>query len=317
MSNNHLRYLRYLSPAMTSSDRNILIGIGLAVLAVIIWSGNFIIARGVIKQIPPVSLAFYRWLSASIIILPFASKHIRPEWKIVKRSWHYLFWASLTGIALFNTFVYIGAHYTTATNLALIGTTTAPVIAIVLAKIFLKEKIGWLKMAGMALCISGVIFLLSGGSLQNLVSLNFTKGDGWILLAAFSFAVYNTLVRKKPSGISPVNYLFVIFSFGMLLLLPFYCWELASTDPVKWNAELMLIVLYLGAGASLISFLCWNIAIGKLGAGRTALFGNLIPVFSSVEAALLLNEEFTWIHVVSMLLVFAGILMANWQLLKR
>ena len=83
----------------------------------------------------------------------------------------------------------------------------------------------------MALCISGVIFLLSRGSLQNLVSFHFTKGDGWILLAAFCFAVYNTLVRKKPSGISPVNYLFVIFSFGTLLLFPFYFWEIASTVP--------------------------------------------------------------------------------------
>jgi len=109
----------------------------------------------------------------------------------------------------------------------------------------------------------------------------------------------------------------VIFSFGTLLLLPFYCWEMTNSVPVEWNSELLLIVLYLGAGASLGCFLCWNIASGKLGAGRTALFGNLIPVFSSVEAAFLLNEEFTWIHVVSMLLVFAGILMANWRLLKR
>ena len=157
------------------AKKNTYIGIGLAVLAVIIWSGNFIIARGVIKQIPPVSLAFYRWLSASIIIFPFARKQFAPEWKIVKRSWHYMFWASLTGIALFNTFVYIGAHYTSAINLALIGTTTSPIIAIILAKIFLKEKIGWLKMAGMVLCISGVIFLLSRGSLQNLVTFHFTK----------------------------------------------------------------------------------------------------------------------------------------------
>jgi len=301
---------------MSTSERNTLIGISMAVLAVIIWSGNFIIARGVIKQIPPVSLAFYRWLSASIIIFPFAMKKTRAEWKFVKQSWHYLFWASLSGIALFNTFVYIGAHYTTAINLALIGTTTSPIMAIVLARIFLNERIGWLKMGGMILCIAGVLFLLAQGSLQNLVSLNFSRGDGWILIAAFCFAVYNTMVRKKPSAISAINYLFVTFVFGTLLLLPFYCWELINTDPVKWNIKLVLIILYLGAGASVICFLFWNIAIGKLGAGRTALFGNLIPVFSSVEAAILLNEEFTWIHVVSMLLVFAGIIMANWKVLR-
>jgi drug/metabolite transporter (DMT)-like permease len=302
---------------MTSSEKNTFVGISLAVLAVIIWSGNFIIARGVIKQIPPVSLAFYRWLSASIIIFPFAMKQAAAEWKFVKQSWHYLFWASLSGITLFNTFVYIGAHYTTAINLALIGTTTSPIIAIILAKIFLKERIGLLKMGGIMLCIAGVLFLLARGSLQNLVSLNFTKGDGWILLAALCFAVYNTMVRKKPSTISSVNYLFVTFSFGTLLLLPFYCWELRNASAVTWNTNLILIILYLGAGASVICFFFWNIAIGKLGAGRTALFGNLIPIFSSAEAAILLDEEFTWIHVVSMLLVFGGIIMANWKALKR
>ena len=302
---------------MIPSEKNTFVGISLAVLAVIIWSGNFIIARGVIKQIPPVSLAFYRWLSASIIIFPFAMKQAAAEWKFVKQSWHYLFWASLSGITLFNTFVYIGAHYTTAINLALIGTTTSPIIAIILAKIFLKERIGLLKMGGIMLCIAGVLFLLARGSLQNLVSLNFTKGDGWILLAALCFALYNTMVRKKPSTISSVNYLFVTFSFGTLLLLPFYCWELNNTAAVTWNTNLILIILYLGAGASVICFLFWNIAVGKLGAGRTALFGNLIPIFSSAEAAILLDEEFTWIHVVSMLLVFGGIIMANWKALRR
>src|SRR4029079_4386335 len=244
---------------MSASERNTLIGISLAVLAVIIWSGNFIIARGVIKQIPPIRLAFYRWLSASIIIFPFAMKKTRAEWKFVKQSWHYLFWASLSGIALFNTFVYIGAHYTTAITLALIGTPASPIIWIVLARIFLNERIGFLKMGGMMLCIAGVVFLLAQGSLQNLVSLNFTRGDGWILLAAFCFAVYNTMVRKKPSTISAVNYLFVTFSFGTLLLLPFYCWELSNTAVVTWNSNLILIILYLGAGASVICFLFWNI----------------------------------------------------------
>ena len=297
-----------------SSQRNIYAGIGFAVLAVIIWSGNFIVARSVIKQIPPVSLAFFRWLIASLIIMPFAIRLFKAEWPLVRRSWHYLFWVSLTGIALFNTFVYIGAHYTTAINLALIGTTSSPIFAIILARIFLREKIGWLKMAGLILCVSGVIFLLSKGNLQDLVTFRFTAGDGWVLLAAFFFAVYNTLVRKKPAGISPVNYLFIAFGFGTLLLFPFYLWETLHISPVKWDMNLLLIILYLALGTSVISYLCWNIAIGKLGAGRTALFGNLIPVFSSIEAVFLLNEQFTKVHIVSMILVFTGIIIANWRI---
>jgi len=292
-------------------SKNIYTGIGLAVLAAFIWSGNFIIARGVNKEIPPISLNFYRWLIASLIIFPFALKKFRAEWGVVKQSWHYLFWISLTGVALFNTFVYIGAHYTLAINLALIGTTSSPIISIILARIFLKEKIGLLKMCGMLLCITGVLFLLSKGNLQNLVSLQFGAGDLWVLLAAFCFAVYNTMVKKKPAGLSKTNFLFVVFFFGTLMLLPFYLWEINNTIAVQWNGILVFAIIYLGLGASVICFFLWNIAIHKLGAGRTALFGNLIPVFSSIEAAIILHEQFNWVHIVSMVLVFTGILLAN------
>jgi drug/metabolite transporter (DMT)-like permease len=298
----------------TSAQKNIYSGIGLAILTTLIWSGNFIIARGVIKDIPPVSLAFYRWLLASVIILPFAFKKFKVEWPFIKRSWHYLFWASLTGVALFNTFVYIGAHYTSAINLSLIGTTSSPVMSIIMARIFLKEQIGWMKLLGLLICITGVLFLLSGGNFQNLLGHKYSKGDLWVLAAAFCFAGYNTLVKKKPASISPVSFLFAAFAFGTIMLFPFYLWEINNSASVTWTIDLFLAILYLGLGASVICFLIWNIAIGKLGAGRTALFGNLIPVFSSIEAVLILNEQFTWIHVVSMIIVFTGIVLANLRL---
>lgn len=294
-------------------SKNIYIGIGLAALAALIWSGNFIIAKALNDKIPPFSLSFYRWLIASLIILPFAIKQFGSQWKLVKQSWSYLFWASLTGIVLFNSFVYIGAHYTSAINLALIGTTSSPIMAVVFARIFLKEKIGWMKLAGMILCSIGVLFLLLKGNFQNLLSLHFSTGDLWSLAAACSFAVYNTLVKKKPAGITPVNFLFVIFSLGTLILFPFYIWELNHYPTVTFSTELIFSVLYIGIGASVICFLIWNIAIGKLGAGRTALFGNLIPIFSSIEAAIILHEDFTWIHTTSMAIVFTGIMLANWR----
>lgn len=297
-----------------ASQKNIYIGIWLAILATIIWSGNFIVAKAVHKEIPPISLNFYRWLVAALIIFPLVYKRFRAEWSIVRKSWNYLFWISLTGISLFNTFVYIGAHYTSAINLALIGTTSSPIMSIIFARIFLKEKIGWMKLAGLILCVTGVLFLLSKGDFHNLLHLKFSEGDLWVLLAAFCFAIYNTMVKKKPAAISPINFLFVIFSFGTLMVFPFFVWETNHSPAVEWNGSLVLSILYLGLGASVICFLIWNAAIDKLGAGRTALFGNLIPIFSSIEAALLLHEDFTWIHVVSMIIVFTGIILANSQL---
>jgi drug/metabolite transporter (DMT)-like permease len=224
--------------------------------------------------------------------------------------------AALSGVALFNTFVYIGAHYTSAINLALIGTTSSPIMAIILARIFLKEKIGWNKLAGLILCITGVLFLLSRGDFRNLVNFHFSTGDIWVLIAAFCFAVYNTLVKKKPMAVSPLNFLFVIFSLGTIMLLPFYIWEMEHTQTVSWNFNIVSAIVYLGVVASAFCFWIWNITIHQLGAARTALFGNLIPVFSSLEAVLILHEEFTWVHVVSMVIVFAGILLANLRVSK-
>ncbi len=163
----------------------------------------------------------------------------------------------------------------------------------------------------MLFCIAGIIFLLCRGDFTNLLSLRFSTGDGWVLLAAFAFAIYNTLAKRKPVSISPVNFLFVVFTLGTILLLPFYLWELANSQTVNWNTNLILIILYLGLGTSVIAFLCWNIAIQKLGAGRTAMFGNLIPIFSSLEAVLLLNEQFTFVHVISMVVVITGLVLAN------
>jgi len=300
----------------SSSSKNIYTGIALAVLATLIWAGNFIIARGVIKEIPPVSLAFYRWLLASVILLPFAIKKFKQEWPVAKNSWHYLFWVSLTGVALFNTFVYIGAHYTSAINLALIGTTSSPIMSIILARLFLKEQIGWTKLLGLLFCITGVLFLLSAGNLRNLLGHQYSKGDLWVLAAAFCFAVYNTLVKKKPAAITPMNFLFLAFAFGTIMLLPFFAWETSQYPAINWTTDLFVAVLYLGLGASVICFLIWNISISKLGAGRTALFGNLIPVFSSIEAVLFLHEEFTWVHIVSMIIVFTGIVLANLRLFR-
>jgi drug/metabolite transporter (DMT)-like permease len=294
------------------ANKQTITGISLAVLATFIWAGNFIIARGVHDQIPPVSLAFYRWLLASLLMLPFAWNKFNTEWMTVKRNGWYFLAAAITGVSMFNTFVYIGGHYTSAINLSLIGTTSSPIISVLLAGFFLREKIGWMKVAGMIVCITGVLYLLSKGNPQNLLSLQFTKGDAWVLLAALVFSIYNTLVKRKPSAVSPINFLFVVFAAGTIMLFPFYIWEIMHSKPVLWTINLSLIILYLGIAASVICFMIWNTAIHKLGAGRTALFGNLIPVFASLEAVWILNEKITWVHVISFGLVIIGLLIANY-----
>ncbi len=153
-----------------------------------------------------------------------------------------------------------------------------------------------MRVLGLLLCLGGIVWLLSQGRWERLKAFHFSAGDGWICWELCLFAIYNILVRRKPGGIHPFNFLFTVFTIGTLIILPFYLIELTHANPVDWSTNLVLIILYLGAGASVLALLCWNMAIARLGAARTALFGNLIPVFSILEAVLILDEQITMVH---------------------
>jgi drug/metabolite transporter (DMT)-like permease len=288
-------------------------GILLALIAVIVWGGNFVIARGVSNQISPISLAFYRWSLATIILLPIAWKQFRTELPIIRLHIPNLLFAALFGISLFNTLVYVAGHYTTAINLALIGTTSSPIMSTLLAYFFLKEKPSGLRIVGMLFCITGILWLLSGGSWHNLRNFHFSKGDVWILGGAFCFAVYNILFRKKSPNISPYAYLFTVFAAGSLFLLPAWLIEKQQVADIVWTPALLGTIFYLGAGTSVISFLCWNASMERIGIGRTVLFGNLIPIISSWEAVVFLGEKLTPQHWISGIWVTIGLILANIQ----
>lgn len=288
-------------------------GISLAVLATIIWAGNYVISKGVSQLIGPISLAFFRWSLASIIIIPIAWSSFKKEKQYIKENIRYLFWVSLLGIALFNTFIYISGHSTSAINMALIGTTSSPLFAIVFAILFLKEKMNATRLIGLVLCIIGILILLSKGSFEKLWSLHFGTGDLWILAAGFCFASYSVLVKRKPSTISNLHFLMLIFSMGAMMLFPFFILENWYLPKPQFTPLLLGSIVYIGLGTSVIAFFCWNTAVQKLGTSRTILFANLTPIFSTLEAVLILGEKFTRIHIISGLLVIGGLVIANFQ----
>ena len=285
----------------------------MALLSCILCSFNFIIARGISKQMPPVAISFFRWLCASVIIIPIAWKRFSIEKQLVWRHWKNILLATIAGISLYSPLIYLAGHYSPAVNLALIGTTASPVFTFIIAGIVLKEKIPPVRLIGLFICIAGIILLLSKGSSDVILHFRFTIGDKWMLLGAFSFAVYNIAVRKKPPAISPMTYLFATFVLGTLLLLPAYLWEAQNTPPIAWNTNLWLIVLYSGAGTSVAAFFCWNAAITRIGSARTAVFGNLIPVLASLEAVWLLNESVSMVQIISMCVVTAGLVLATFK----
>lgn len=301
-----------------STNKNYLItGFAFAIMATVLWSGNFIVARALHQRITPVSLAFLRWLAATVLLFPIAYKNLRREWRSLLPHLKNICLTALTGVTLFNTFIYIAGHYSSAINLALIGTTAAPVFVLLIAALFLKQKLFLNQIAGAALCITGIVLLITNGNTAQLSRLHFSIGDFWILAAALSFAIYTILVRKKPQEVSSTSFLFSVFFLGTVFLLPAFLIEQANGRTFVWDKTLVSVLLYLGAGASVAAFLLWNLSIRRIGPARTALFGNLIPVFSSIEATLILNEKLNRLALISLLIILAGIVLANVRQLAK
>ncbi|MEG5031865.1 DMT family transporter [Microcoleus sp. AT3-D2] len=290
----------------------ILMGYFLAVVATLIWAGNFIVARAFNQDILPVGLAFWRWTIAVVTLTPFAIKTTIADWKLVQKHLPYLAVSGFLGVTAFNTLIYIAGHTTQATNLSLIAA-SSPIFIVLMSRIFYGEIIFLTRFAGIAITVSGVILLLAGGSLEKLLNISFAIGDIYMLLAAIIFAGYTMLVKRKPSAMHITTFSLCTFSLGLLFLVPLYALECWIYHPVVFNPAIVRALLYVGVLSSVVAYLAWNQAIALIGPSRTALIYYMIPVFSGLAAWLILNEPIALVHLFSTLLIIAGIIITNRQ----
>ena len=296
---------------MKKNSNTLIYGYLSAIAATLFWSGNFTIARGVIENIPPISLAYWRWTTAILLLLPFAIKSLISDWAIIKKHYIYLSITSILGVSLFNTLIYISGHSTSAINMSLIAI-TFPIFIIMISRFIFKELITVNKGIGILFVISGVIILITKGDLSILKTISFVAGDLWMLLAAISFALYSILIKYKPTGIGNRSFQLSTFIIGLLFLTPFYIWESFNTNfQIKSiNKDIFYSILYLGIFASLFSYILWGKAVEFLGPTKPSMIYYTLPIFSGLIAYLFLGEKIENIHLLSMLLILVGVLTA-------
>lgn len=282
-----------------------------AIIATIMWSGNFIVARGMVDYVPPVTLGLFRWLSASIILLPFCYKELAAAWPTIKKYWYFYVGSSLAGVSLFTLILFFAAKTTSVLNMTLIATST-PVVTIILARFFLGEKFTVNRVIGIILAVLGVTVLATRGQLNNLLGLEFHLGDILVLCTSVLFAINNILMRSKPKGPSLNAYLSTIFLLGVIFNVPLSIWELSRPEiHIVFNSKVWIAIVYLGLIASVGGFWFWNKAIVSIGAGNAALFYYSLPFFGGLGAVILLGEPVLWVHWVSGALIIAGIVIAT------
>lgn len=285
-------------------------GFIMATAATIIWSWNYIIARGLHDAIPPSSLSFYRWFVAALVLLPFALGKVVREYQVIKKNWRYIAITAFSGVTVFNTLIYLAGRTTEAINLSLIAI-SSPIFIVIFSLLFYRTRVGIKKISGIVITITGILLLLTKGDISVLINISFAAGDLWMLIAAMTFAVYSILVIKRPPELSRTSFLFSTFTAGLLMLLPLYISDLILYPYPSFNSQLIISILYIGIFASVAAFFLWNRAIELIGPSNAGLIYYTLPLFSTLWAILFLDENAEALHFLSMALILSGIIIAR------
>ena len=278
-------------------------------LTSLFWAGNTVIGRFIVGHIPPITFAFVRWAGAFLILLPFAALPLLRDWPTIRKHAVLMTVIALTGFSAYNTMAYYGLQYTTAINGSLLPS-IGPLFVAVWTFVLFGDRLTWRQACGIAVSLTGVVIIISHGSLDVLTGIGINQGDVWILIALLVYAYYTAVLRKRPP-MHPLSFLAVGMGWGALWLLPGVAWELAGGQTMVLDAVSLASVAYVCLFPSLLGYLCLNRGVDLIGANRAAPFMHLVPVFGSVMAIVLLGEHFKIYHAVGYLLVFAGITVAT------
>ena len=281
----------------------------LLILAVFFWSVNFIVGRAVRLDVPPVGLAFWRWSGASLLILLPALRHLKHDWRPALQSLPIVLLLSATGVAVFNTLVYIGLQHTIVIN-AVLMSSMMPVLIVGMSFLLFREKIYRLQALGIVLSLAGALSIILKGDPALLGSLSINQGDLLIFIAVICYAGYSVMLRRRPA-IHPLSLVAITFVIGSAMLLPFYLWESVAVRPMRWDATTVGAVCYVAIFPSIVSYLCFNRGVELVGANRAGLFLHLMPVFGSLMAIAFLGESLRWYHGTGIALIALGIVLAT------
>ncbi|MDO6386774.1 DMT family transporter [Uliginosibacterium sp. 31-12] len=282
----------------------------LLVLTVLFWSGNWVVGRGLRADVPPVALAFWRWVIAFACTLPFAWPCRAQAWPALREHWPILLILALLGITAYNTLAYLGLQYTTATNGVLLNS-FIPVVILVLGWGFLGKPVHGRALLGLGASLLGVLVIVAHGEFARLLGLSFNPGDLWIMVSVFVWAAYTLLLTRRPAGLEPMLLLALLTAIGVLGLAPFYLWELAQGRSIHFSAGALAGMAYTGIFPAFLGYVFWNRAVAQVGAATAGLFIHLMPVATPLLSALFLGEAPRLYHLAGMSLIIGGIFIST------
>jgi drug/metabolite transporter (DMT)-like permease len=278
----------------------------LLTLTALFWSGNMVLGRGIRADVPPLALAFWRWLIAFLLVLPLALPHLREQWPLLKKGWKPVLLLGLLGVGGYNTFAYIALQYTVATNAVLLNS-FIPVATMAISWAFLGKHLSRPQAIGVAVSLLGALTIVARGDVAVLAHLNLNLGDIWMLGAVAVWAVYTVGLAWRPTGVHPMLLLAAFTAVGLAALFPAYIWEIAQGRSINVHLGSLASLAYVGIFPSFIGYIFYNRGVAEVGANKASLFIHLMPVFGTLLSAVFLGEVPQWYHYLGIGLIFSGI----------
>ena len=288
-------------------------------LAPLFFASNMLFGKAIITGIEPWTLAFVRWGLVFIILLPFV---IVPLWKHKRRIvslFSMLGVMGFLGMWVCGAIVYFALTKTSGTNAILIYL-SSPVLIVLFEAIYRGRRILLREGVGILIASFGVLVILMRGNIDNALVLNFNVGDVAMVFAAIAWAVYSVMFKSESLAGLPNAMLLCIFSFmGAVTLAPFAAMELAYIAPLPTDKGVWLGLAGIVFSSSIVAFLAYQNSVRMAGPAIAGIFMYLLPVYGVGLAVLLLGESFEQFHMIGILTIMSGVILATFpaDLLKR
>lgn len=282
----------------------------LLTLTALFWAGNSVLGRALADDVPPITLSFWRWCIAFVILLPWVARSLAAHWRVVLNHWKVMIFLSVLGVPAYNTINYAALHTTTATNSLLVNS-ACTVMIIAVNYLMFGVRATARQWIGLAVSVAGTLLIVTRGAPQALLTLDLVRGDVLLLAAALSWAIYTACLRWRPRELDQLTFLGASIVIGVIALFPLYWWESLSAAPVVFTPGVILGVAYTGIFPSVLALLFWNKAVAEVGANRSGQFMHLVPVFGITLAVIFLGETLQPFHLAGAAIIFTGICLAT------
>ncbi|MEM9145522.1 MAG: DMT family transporter [Pseudomonadota bacterium] len=281
----------------------------LLMFTALFWAGNAVAGQLAVGEIAPFQLVLLRWVLVAAVLGVLYGQELRDHWPAVRGQLGFVVAMASLGFTAFNGLFYVAALSTSAVNIGILQG-SIPVFVLLLAYAAYGTRISRMQAVGVMATLIGVVLVATKGAPLAVLSLGVATGDGLMVLACLLYAFYAVCLPRRPAV--PGRAFFALMSMiAAVTSVPFALAEAAWSAPGWPTMTGLAVMLYVAIFPSCLAQLFFLRGVDLIGPGRAGVYVNLVPVFASLLAVLLLGERFAGFHALALGLVLGGIWLAQ------